>query len=371
MRVLIVADAAFARFERAMLERLAVGLADEGVRVVYAAPSSVLAKVDSDLFSRRIGYTNPRHISLSKLRGQKLARVALAQCEPSDSSGIDLVHAFGNRAWRIALAAGEFLDAPVALEVACKADVTTISRLPRHAMPDVVVASAPDGAVEQALRARGISMPIRTARWGVHALSDPRPILQDERAVSVCLGGRGSDIDACAELGRALSDVLKSGEEIMVFADAEVAHSARIWHHFRERKLLDHLSLVPDMEARRELLLQADILLVPEALGEHRTLILDAMGAGMVVIARDDPFIENLRDGETARVLRQGDAQRWEESLSALLRNRADARRIAESGRQYIRATRKASSQVAAVLDSYEWMVGDDAIPFDASKRVR
>ncbi len=38
MRILIIADESFASRERAMLSRLEVGLADEGVRVVHVIP---------------------------------------------------------------------------------------------------------------------------------------------------------------------------------------------------------------------------------------------------------------------------------------------------------------------------------------------
>ena len=43
MRVLILADGLFATRERALLSRLEVGLADEGVRVVQATPEDVPA----------------------------------------------------------------------------------------------------------------------------------------------------------------------------------------------------------------------------------------------------------------------------------------------------------------------------------------
>ncbi|MEZ6233084.1 MAG: hypothetical protein R3B68_02735 [Phycisphaerales bacterium] len=47
-------------------------------------------------------------------------------------------------------------------------------------------------------------------------------------------------------------------------------------------------SLIENVEANRALVLYGDVLLVPEALGERRTIVLDAMGAGMAVLAAAD-----------------------------------------------------------------------------------
>jgi glycosyltransferase involved in cell wall biosynthesis len=150
----------------------------------------------------------------------------------------------------------------------------------------------------------------------------------------------------------------------MIFAaDAAVA-AAGGWSLIRRLGLTERVTLVPDMEARRELTLRGDAILLPESLGEHRTLTLDAMAAGMVVIAAADPMVPVLSDARTARLVQRPAAAAWREALEWMLRDAPGARALGAAAREHVKAHCRASTHVASVLGAYEWMTAGAAIPF-------
>lgn len=151
---------------------------------------------------------------------------------------------------------------------------------------------------------------------------------------------------------------------LMVFADEGAARQSGAWAVVQRLRLADRFTLAPDMEARRELTLRGDILLLPESRGEHRSLTLDAMAAGMLVIAADDPLVSVLSDGRTARLVRRPALELWREALTWALEEPNAARALAASGREHVRLHCRASSHVAAVVGAYEWMTSGESIPF-------
>jgi glycosyltransferase involved in cell wall biosynthesis len=195
--------------------------------------------------------------------------------------------------------------------------------------------------------------------------------LQDGAGLSAMLIASGRDAGAIGAALEGLARVLPEAPELMVFAESDAIERARLWPLVKRLGITDRFTLSPDLEARRELALRADLLLLPEALGDHRTLTLDAMAAGMVVVAGADPMVTALRDGETARLVDAPRPERWAEALAWSLRNRADARALGLSAREHVRTCCRASGQVASVVDAYEWMLRGEAIPFDAAAAER
>lgn len=57
--------------------------------------------------------------------------------------------------------------------------------------------------------------------------------------------------------------------------------------------------------------MHADLLLLCKALGEQRTVVLDAMAHSMVVLSAEDRFSDCLRDGLTARLIKSPGAREW------------------------------------------------------------
>jgi glycosyltransferase involved in cell wall biosynthesis len=150
----------------------------------------------------------------------------------------------------------------------------------------------------------------------------------------------------------------------MIFAESDAIQLAGLWPMVRRFGLADRFTLIPDLEARRELSLRGDILCLPDGRGEFRSLTLDAMAAGMLVIAAADPMISVLLEGRTARLIDRQASERWASAVTWALEDRESARRLAASAREFVRTSTRASSHVAAVVDAYEWMTSRESIPF-------
>jgi hypothetical protein len=349
MRALLLIDDFFASRERAMLGRLEVGLADEGVRVIQALPERLVPMAGHELAARTLAY-EPRLIPLT--RRFEAVRLAEAALRESEGEKVDVVHVFGGSAWRLGMQVAEELNAALALEVWRSGLVGRAKGLSFAGRR--VVLMAPDVPIARALSEGVEPCPVRLAPWGVVAESSVRAILQQGRVPGAMIVGSGRDVVAFQAALTGIARVIRMGRELLIFCDALAARRARLWALARRLEILQHISLIEEIEARRDLLLQGDLIIQPDANGEARSVLLDAMGAGVLVIAAEDPFVGVLMDGRTARLVPEGNSQAWASTLEDVLGDVARARALSAQAHEFVRANRRASDHVRAVLQAYE-----------------
>jgi hypothetical protein len=357
MRALILADEFFASRERAMLERLEVGLADEGVRVIHAIPDSLRDQPPGGVYSRVITYPSKLPWFMRGLVAGRLAK-ELEQLDDEEGTGdLDLIHAFGGGAWDIGVELAKDLDALLVLEVWRSGLIDRARSIPRVAgRPPLLM--APDPAIERKLVASSGEATVRLALWGVHATDPPRRIMGSGRAPSAMLVGSGRDGPAFTAALEGLAMASRVRPDMLIFCDALAARRAGLWSLARKLGLLDRFSLIGEIESRRDLLIQGDLLIQPDAHGEQRSTLLEAMAAGLVVVAREDPMSSILQDGVTARLVKRGTAADWAATLESILTDIPAAQALGERAHEYVRVNRRASVQVRAVLAAYEWRLG-------------
>lgn len=366
MRILIMADESFASRERAMLSRLEVGLADESVRVVHAIPERCARWHHPEVQSQLITYEDRGLVISRSWRAQRIVQDLGTPAEPGPRS-LDIVHAFGRGSWQLAAEVARQTGAALAVEIADPRDAAAGVRL-RTGDGGAPVFFTPDAALERLIHADDTAASVRVTPWGVHTPPVPREILTPGRDASIMIDGCGRDSAGMIALMRGIAAVAPAHPGLMVFAEAEAIRIAGVWPLVKKLGLSERFTLTPDLEARRELTLRADALILPEALGEHRSLTLDAMAAGMVVIAAADPLVGVLIDARTARLVERPSAEKWEEALIWLLRQRDQARALAGLARQYTAQHCRASAYVSAVMDAYEWMTAGESIPFQSPR---
>ncbi|MCA9288671.1 MAG: hypothetical protein KDA05_08805 [Phycisphaerales bacterium] len=353
MRVLFLVDGSFAARERAMLERLHVGLADEGVRIVHAVPQTLDDVPASSFFVETVGYA---------LRGLRFSRRSRAQQLVDRIVGgpdrpIDVVHVFGESAWWLGLEIARLCGAPLALEAWRAGLVGRVRSLRASAAGGVAVGvMCPDGAGVAEYEQAGLGDAAIPAFWGVHVQEDERSILGEAVAASIVVAGSGADAKAMASAMDGVARALGPSNDARLVVDAGAARRAGLWKVLQQRGLTERASLIEDVEANRALVLYGDVLLVPEALGERRTIVLDAMGAGMAVLAAGDPHGSWVVDGETGRVVRtDADAgAAWGEAVAGVLGDVGRARALGRRAREVVGERFRASGQVAAVMAAYE-----------------
>lgn len=364
MRVVIMADRRFAARESSMLARLEVGLADEGVRVIHALPSGVPLDAES-AFVRSLHFDQAGLPLSLGWRASSACRSIVKVCEEIGGGAPEVVHVFGGSVWDFGYAIADRLGAALVVDAWRSGLARMVPRLvsrplERHA-PIVL---SPDRRLADYLQREAPAANIRCAPWGVYVPDQPREVLRKGRAWSIMLAGAGLDRAAYAATFEALADSVRARPDILLFADAVSARRAELWQLAAKLGVRSQLSLVDEMDANRELVLQGDVLVLPEARGEQRTLVLEAMGQGMPVIAAEDPLNGCLRQNETARLVPSGDRRAWREAVEHVLGNPDYVRELAESARSYLREEHRSTRQVGCVIDAYETAVGKEPIPF-------
>ncbi len=368
-----------------MLSRLEIGLTHEGVRVVRAWPGSAPAGAPRSTFASPVAYADEGLGLTLPLRAARLAD-ALERANPAATGErpLDLIHALGEGCWDIAAHAAALLDAPLALEVWSPASIQAAARTIRRAQPGRARAApssattvsravfAPDAPLAEAC---GRAMPAIAARvtpWGVHASEEPRPAWSardPSLAISVVVVGSGADERGCAGALAGLAGACVQDARIACFVDAAIVRRRRsLWRTLESLGALGRFSLVEGLEARRDLTVRADVLVQPEALGERRSVTLDAFANGLIVLARRDAGIPALSGeaGSPAALVEAPSAEAWTNTALGVIRDGARADSLQRAGAAWAATHASASGHVRATLAAYEWIAGAGALAFPA-----
>ncbi len=360
MRVLFLYDAAFLEREAELAARLEVGLADEGVRIFRGVPESLVGRSEEHLGSQEIGVPSPGLFAPVRMQATQV----LAQLPKSgDDLPVDVIHAFGEPLWALGARLAHKTGAALALEVWKSSQTARAVGLRIGGSGGrAPVLLAPDQAIASRLEEAGAQGRVRVTRWGVHAASAPRPILRRDRTIGVVfmISGRDPRASRAALLGA--KRLLEHDPDAVLIAEAEAAHKTGLWAEAGDASMLRNLSLIDRLEQGRDLLMRADMLLVPEVTGEHRSMLLSAMGSGMLVAAVPDPDIDAVGCEGVLRLQAQTE-EAWAGLFDGVLRDPDNAERQAASGWSYVRQQRRASTHIASVLDAYEWMCSGDSVP--------
>jgi len=202
------------------------------------------------------------------------------------------------------------------------------------------------------------------APWGAFVPAESHKILKAGKVWSIMICGTGLNKAAYAAAFEALASCVRARKDILLFADALAARRADLWDLAARLGVQDRFSLVDEMDANRELVLRGDVLILPEARGEQRSLVLEAMSQGMPVVAATDPLNSSLIDNQTAKLARLEDQASWTQAISTVLGNPAFVHQLTVSAREYIRQSHRPSRQIGCVIDAYESAVGKASIPF-------
>jgi hypothetical protein len=348
-----------------MLSRLEVGLADEGVRVIHALPSHAADWHQAGVFSQPLTYLDEGLPLSLRWRVQKFA-AALEGLAGHSERPADIVHIFGEEAWEFGCELASQIGAALALEVWCAGLTRRAVRMRSGPEQAPAACLAPGEGIEAMLREHDANVPVRMTPWGVHTPAAPREILAPDRVWSALILGGGRDAHAMLAALEGLAAVVTEFPDLMIFADAQAVTCANLWPSVKRLNILSRFTMIPDVEARRDPVLRADLLICPEARGEYRSIVLDAMAGGMLVIAAADPVVSILIDGTTARTVESRTPEAWRAALEGVLRDPEASRQLAHSGRSYVRENCRASSHVAAVMDVYEWLTAGETIPFES-----
>ncbi|MEM9065042.1 MAG: glycosyltransferase [Planctomycetota bacterium] len=361
MRILMLADSVFATRERPLLARLQIALGEEGVRVLLGVPEGTGALEGRDYVLRTIEIprTGPFIGRTARLRPVFEALEPLRQ---GDGTPVDLVHAFGGGVWDLSMEASRRLEVPLALEIWRHGLTARALSVGTSTTGPPVTLFAPGAGIERELTANAGHPPVRQTPWGAPIPAEPERHRED-RVKSLFFVGTGRDVPSYIGAFEGLVRATASGPPTLIFADAEAARRTGLWRAARKLGVRDRLSLIGSLEASREPVLSGDILIQPEAHGEYRTLLIDAMAHGMAVVARRDPGIGYLVEGVTARLVGSARPTEWAEVIGSLVTEPEKASALGRSARAHVAEHHRVGSHAQAVYNAYTWMTSADAVP--------
>lgn len=339
-----------------MLRRLEVGLIDEGCRVVRMTPSGAAQEPTTGL-AFHVEYNDDRWgrwIDSPRRRFLRAAGEGALASEGEDAR-VDVVHVFGCDAWEASLRMAQEFGADLALEVCSRRCLTLARSFERRAASRGVdgIWLSPDQSMADAVSGAVSLWPVRVAAWGVHAGAPAS--MRAEPVRGVCIMSPGNDSMALPALFEGAARALVDRPEIMLFLDASaLEHHPRCWRHARDAGLSARLSIVPEMESRRELVLQTDALVRPARDGEHASLMLQALASGMALVACADRLVGVTCDRSIAIVVEESTREGWERAWRALVDPQGPARSLGFAASRYIAEHRPAHAQVRAALEAYD-----------------
>lgn len=387
MRALLMTDGDFGWREQALIRRLQFGLMDEGVRTALATPRareagasefwrSVEVERDDDEDSgpsteliERIFYTP----ALTRGGAAREASLLRDRLDRAPGNLIDastgradrfVIHALGERCWSVAMRLAIDIGAGALFEVWREAQVRQARRFERlferqasRRRPDPPRAtlrwSAADELLAEELRT-STDAPVETIVWGAHAASGAPSELHAPPGCAALVTS-GEDPASVAAAIEGFTAAAAKREDALLFVDEAATRKDRsAWRASAEARILDRVSILPDAEAHRELTLRCPALLMPDRLGERRSIALDAMASGVIVIAATESRSVWLRDGETALLAPGTNAQAWSAALERLWSDADLSERIRAGALQHIRESRRASAHVADAIRAYE-----------------
>ncbi|MBX2851066.1 MAG: hypothetical protein KTR15_04885 [Phycisphaeraceae bacterium] len=350
MRVALIANTAWLDEELATLHHLVVGLLDESVQVVQVLPEG-RAEGEVVTFGTRLSWR--------ERRGWRRNRRALNRlAEPLKQQGVDLVHALDGRQWRAALDLGRQLSLPVLLSANSGMDIELAARCAGRLVPGqhaVLCATEPmRQLVDQAI---GSAVPVRHVPFGVH-LGKPEPHAEEETPCVVVSGDGGYD-EYVHHLLQGAKQAIEAHPDLQLFFDGQREDPRAMWRAIRRQGLLAHSTLIPRRLGHREILLRAGAMLHPQPLGRSRSLTLRAMAHAVPVLACADPLLDDLIDGQTARVLHEPSADTWAKVLTSFAADPTPWRELGVCAQQWVGQHRLASTQLERLISTYRHLTGE------------
>lgn len=326
-----------------VLRYLAVGLVDQSVqlRLLSADPRVETLRLGpiQSLIHRRVGWP---------VTGRRIDHIlgALSHQPPT------VVHAMSAESYRTAGAIAEAFDADLVFQVTSLADCDGIAQFggPRvgrfHAISQPLVSVLETQLQIDPERIDLIHPGVRASQH-IACFAGP-----DRGATILCTSPfeRGTGVD---KLIQAADLLRKRDHETMVFLLGGGRQELALRRLTRERKLSSHVTFANPLGDLAQAMNSADIFVHPAQDTFFTAGGLQAMGAGMAVVAFASTVCDFYRHGETAVVCEKPTAKALADAIEALLTAPEEARRIATASMEYVRAHHAMSGMAERTAAAY------------------
>lgn len=347
MKVALICSESWLEQERALLDRLLVGLIDQSIEVVLVMPTTGRQTADIALGPVEHLWYAPSSWDWVQSRRMGLLSSELA------NNGVDLIHMLDGSLQAPGLALAAELDVPLVCTVWSLREVSLLQP-ERHGTMTLYL-PASKGLVEPCRLKIGQAAMIEPVGPGVYIKERPSQTAPQAMAAKalVVIGDGRLDVHYLSLLEGIAQSRRRCGEVLFFFCTTGTPQH-ELWAAAQRLDILDRISLAPGLQQARSLLLQADVLIQPQPLGLVRSVLIEAMAGHRVVLAAEESTVDYLIDGKTARLVRGPSASEWSAALTELTEDGGLSRRLCESAHKYALNNHKASLFVSHICRAYQ-----------------
>ncbi len=360
MHVVLIVDHDRWRREHALVGRLVAGLRDLDVQITAILPEAAR----SDAIDDEPPLEGVAEVYTPMQVPPWMRRARARRTAASLPAGVpDVIHAIGEEAWRVALDLARELDLPVTLEVWTAELINRVP--PGRAAARVAGYIALSDPIAEALRHRVDAHLVSVVPIGVEIPAQPREVLTNrDDSMTLAILGSGRDLVGYRAVLTGLSRLISDLPQIQACLELRGPGEHEIWRHARRLDLLGHISSVVDAAMHRPLLTGCDVLVLPERQGQVRSIVLEAMAAGMPAVAADDPYFDILVPDQTALIVDHAVPDDWTDKLRSVLTDPAVAPRLAATARSAVADYHRPADQAERLAAAFRQVVSGGAHAF-------
>ena len=365
MHIVMMLDQDRLAREQRMFGRLSVNLIEMGTTITQIVPETML---EDDAALQAAGPSQARIAAPMRVlpwmrrgRADRLAD-ALERSEP------ELIFVSGRGAWKLAEDLSARLQTPMVIDVQ---SVDEVSAAPRgRSASHIGGFAAGTAALAERLRRRVDPGLVGVVPMGTQAPAHPRTILSSPyQCMSIAILCDGFNIRGTNAMLSALARIAVEYPQLRGFVVTGGWRDHDVWRAVKRARLGSRLSMLSDSPGQRPLFTQCDLMVIAEDLGEIRSLVLDAMAAGVPVVAAANPMLDMLEADQTARIVDPSVDTGWQQAIFDLLSRPNEARALGLAGRDCVMARHDAAEQAQKLLQTFEQVCRAGAIPFAESAR--
>ncbi len=344
LHVLLVLDDDVLRRFGPVLRRLCVGFVDESIRATILCPAG------TDPQSLLVGMAKAvRHGSLRwLLRDRSVRKVvdALRGNEPN------LVHAMAGAQAPLARALATQFDIPMVVQLTGLADLSVLEQDTGDPAVEYVAMTSP--ILQAARRVLGAeSQRVTLIQPGLHALAEPTCFTADRETVTLLSYARFAGNCGLMKLLAATRELIRRNEDLMLFLMGTGPLEPQLRRRVIELGLLKSVTFTGAAVNRQAAMEGADVFVSTRRQTELRTHALEAMAAGMAIVAAKGSVNDFLIDEETALLFDPGSPDQLSIQLAQLLEHRDMARALAARAQEHVRKNHQPSAMVSATSELY------------------
>lgn len=351
---LVADDEVIERFPSS-IRFLQVGLIGEAVDVILIVPESSRRGVLVAGPSAVVTYPR-RYWPFDALRARNAVRAMRETLDGSSRSQPMIVHALSLTAAPLAAHIAREFEA----ELIGTIDSNWIRREPRlqHALERASVLVLPsEGLREVVARTPLASKRSEIVRPGVGVEDEPSAFRVSGNVPSIVFAtGLGPECGADV-LIRAVGRVLHEGHRVLAFIAGKGPAETELRHLVDTLRLANEVTFTGRLDQLPAAMESADLFCAPRALGSFREEPVEAMAAGLAIIAADGTYCDGLEHGRSAMFIPNGDEAELAAAIQELIQSPETARRLGAGAQEMARKSYSVAKMAEDCLAIYRRLV--------------